>query len=160
MVTMTKVNATAAPESPAEAEQPLPDKVDTKKRCREEADEPDDDPPAKGARVESPKAPPEPQHPDVEVASPSGELADEEEEAVEVVNESSKDDSSDDETPAPPDSLKLQVVKPEMTEEEAVQFQEANTRRIKDDRAVRIAHSKMLKAKAEADKAQEKYEEW
>jgi hypothetical protein len=70
-----------------------------------------------------------------------------------------KDDfsSSEDESP-PADTLKLQPQS--MNAEDSAKFHEADNRRMKDDRAVRSAHSKMLKAKAEVSKAQARYEEW
>ena len=70
------------------------------------------------------------------------------------------DDSSEDEEP--PDPIKLEFAKPqpELNAEDSAKFREANHRRVKDDRAMRLAHSKLLKAKADAAKAQAKFEEW
>lgn len=68
---------------------------------------------------------------------------------------SESDQEEDDEPPAP---LLLQPSK--MNEEDSTKFREADQRRSRDEKAVRNAHSKLMKAKAEMVKAQAKFEEW
>ena len=79
---------------------------------------------------------------------------------------SSSDDDDDDEAPpCPPESLKP-FLKPKeemieaMSPEDTRRFREADARRIKDEKAVRSAHSKLLKAKSDVAKAQQRYEDW
>ncbi|KAL3784308.1 hypothetical protein HJC23_004972 [Cyclotella cryptica] len=100
--------------------------------------------------------------------SPKSEAADTDEPLKLNPDETPKDEgdsSSDDEAPAPPEALKIQFLKPKeelidaMSAEDSRKFHEADSRRMKDDKAVRSAHSKLLKAKNEAAKAQQRYEE-
>jgi hypothetical protein len=158
--------STEASQPPTEHKQTSAADPDTKKRGREVLDkgrdeEMDDDRVVKAPRVD-PADHPVDQEPHHDEAGVPAEEDQAEEKAVDAsVTNEEKDDSSEDEAPAPPESLlKLQFAIPEMNAEDSAKFRQADNRRIKDDRAVRSAHSKLLKAKTEAAKAQAKYEEW
>ena len=101
--------------------------------------------------------------------SPKSEATDTDEAYKTIQDDTLKDEgdsSSDDEAPAPPEALKIEFLKPKeelidaMSPEDSRKFREADSRRMRDDRAVRSAHSKLLKAKNEAARAQQRYEEW
>jgi hypothetical protein len=153
---MVKDASTEASKPPTEHKETAA--ADTKKRGREEMD---DGPLVKAPRVDTAAHPVDQEPCDDGYGVPAEDDQTEEKTVGESVTQEEKDDSSEDEAPAPPESLlKLQFAKPEMNDEDSAKFRQADNRRIKDDRAVRSAHSKLLKAKTEAAKAQAKYEEW
>ncbi|KAL3785750.1 hypothetical protein ACHAWO_009536 [Cyclotella atomus] len=152
---MVKDASTEASKPPTEHKETAA--ADTKKRGREEMD---DGPLVKAPRVDTAAHPVDQEPCDDGYGVPAKDDQTEEKTVGESVTQEEKDDSSEDEAPAPPESLlKLQFAKPEMNDEDSAKFRQADNRRIKDDRAVRSAHSKLLKAKTEAAKAQAKYEE-
>ena len=68
-----------------------------------------------------------------------------------------EDSSEDDESPPSP---AFQLPSTKMSEDDNAKFRGADSRRVNDEKTVRAAHGKLLKARNELTKAQAKYEEW